>query len=73
MNILVLGSGHTSNDNLSITSQVSPVGVNRLAEGIRIYKELENAKLIEDGTHQELLNLHGKYFELFNMQAQFYQ
>lgn len=30
----------------------------------------ENAKLIEDGTHQELLNLHGKYFELFNMQAQ---
>lgn len=33
----------------------------------------ENAKLIEDGTHQELLNLHGKYFELFNMQAQFYQ
>ena len=70
---MVLGSGHTSNDNLSITSQVAPVGINRLAEGIRIYKELENAKLIEDGTHQELLNLHGKYFELFNMQAQFYQ
>ena len=47
--ILVLGNSHTSNDNLSITSQVAPVGVNRLAEGIRIYKELENAKLIVSG------------------------
>ncbi len=56
--ILVLGSGHTSNDNLSITSQVSPVGINRLAEGIRIYKELENAKLVVSGYGSEDENSH---------------
>lgn len=42
----------------------------KLTERILVF---ENAKLIEDGTHQELLKLQGKYFELFNMQAQFYQ
>ncbi len=47
--ILVLGSSHTTNDNLSITSQLTPVAINRLVEGIRIYKELENAKLILSG------------------------
>lgn len=47
--ILVLGSSHTSNDNLSLTSQLSPVAINRLSEGIRIYKELGNAKLILSG------------------------
>ena len=56
--ILVLGSGHTSNDNLSITSQVAPVGVNRLVEGIRIYKELENAKLIVSGYGVDNENSH---------------
>ena len=56
--ILVLGSGHTSNDNLSITSQVAPVGINRLAEGIRIYKELENAKLVVSGYGAEDENSH---------------
>lgn len=56
--ILVLGSGHTSNDNLSITSQVSSVGINRLAEGIRIYKELENAKLVVSGYGAEDENSH---------------
>ena len=47
--ILVLGSGHKSDKNLSITSQVKMVGINRLVEGIRHYKNLENAKLIVSG------------------------
>lgn len=47
--ILVLGSGHKSDENLSITSQVKMVGINRLVEGIRHYKNLENAKIIVSG------------------------
>ena len=47
--ILVLGSGHKSDESLSITSQVKMVGINRLVEGIRHYKNLENAKLIVSG------------------------
>jgi len=47
--ILVLGSGHKSDDNLSITSQVKRTAINRLVEGIRHYKNLENAKLIVSG------------------------
>lgn len=47
--VLVLGGGHKTNNNLSITSQVNTISVNRLAEGIRIYKKLENAKLIVSG------------------------
>ena len=47
--IVVLGSGHKSDENLSITSQVKMVGINRLVEGIRHYKNLENAKLIVSG------------------------
>ena len=55
---MVLGNSHTSNDNLRITSQVAPVGINRLAEGIRIYKELENAKLIVSGYGADDENSH---------------
>ena len=47
--ILVLGSGHKSDESLSITSQVKMVGINRVVEGIRHYKNLENAKLIVSG------------------------
>lgn len=47
--ILVLGSGHKSDESLSITSQVKMVAINRLVEGIRHYKNLENAKLIVSG------------------------
>jgi uncharacterized SAM-binding protein YcdF (DUF218 family) len=47
--ILVLGSGHKSDENLSITSQVKMTAINRLVEGIRHYKNLENAKLIVSG------------------------
>ena len=47
--ILVLGSGHKSDEGLSITSQVKMVAINRLVEGIRHYKNLENVKLIVSG------------------------
>ncbi|GGD32801.1 membrane protein [Malaciobacter pacificus] len=47
--ILVLGSGHKSDDNISITSQVKSTGVNRLVEGIRHYNKLENVKFIVSG------------------------
>lgn len=47
--ILVLGGGHKSNNTLSITSQVNATSINRLIEGIKIYKELNNAKLIVSG------------------------
>ncbi len=33
---------------------------------------LENAKLIEQGTHAELMELNGRYAELFNLQAESY-
>ena len=47
--ILVLGSGHKSDDRLAITSEVKMVGINRLVEGIRHYENLGNAKLIVSG------------------------
>lgn len=47
--VLVLGSGHKTNKNLSITSQLGSTAVVRLNEGIRIYKKLDNAKLIVSG------------------------
>ena len=56
--ILVLGSGHKSDKNLSITSQVKMVGINRLVEGIRHYKNLENVKLIVSGYSSNDENSH---------------
>ncbi|MGB1227300.1 MAG: ElyC/SanA/YdcF family protein [Poseidonibacter sp.] len=47
--VLVLGAGHTTDEKLSITSQLSEVAVVRLNEGIRILKNQENAKLIVSG------------------------
>ena len=47
--ILVLGNKHTSDKNLSITSQVKETAINRLVEGIRHYQNLDNAKLIVSG------------------------
>ena len=44
-----MGSGHKTNENLSITSQLGSTAVVRLNEGIRIYKKLDNAKLIVSG------------------------
>jgi uncharacterized SAM-binding protein YcdF (DUF218 family) len=56
--ILVLGSGHKSDDSLAITSEVKMVGINRLVEGIRHYKNLENAKLIVSGYGSSDVNSH---------------
>ncbi|WP_417328625.1 ElyC/SanA/YdcF family protein [Halarcobacter sp.] len=47
--VLVLGSGHINNENLSDVSQLSKTALMRLSEGIRIYKELDDAKLILSG------------------------
>lgn len=34
---------------------------------------LEDGRIIEEGTHAELMNLKGKYFEVFNVQAKYYR
>ncbi|WP_258238891.1 ElyC/SanA/YdcF family protein [Arcobacter sp. CECT 8985] len=47
--ILVLGSSHTTNKSLSITSQLSTTALNRFIEAYRIYKNIPNAKLIFSG------------------------
>jgi uncharacterized SAM-binding protein YcdF (DUF218 family) len=47
--ILVLGHAHKSDETLSITSEVKSTAINRLVEGIRHYKSLENVKLILSG------------------------
>lgn len=48
--IYVLGNGHTTDEGLPITSQVSETAVVRLNEGIRLYHQLhENATLIVSG------------------------
>jgi uncharacterized SAM-binding protein YcdF (DUF218 family) len=61
--ILVLGSGHKSDESLSITSQVKMVGINRLVEGIRHYKNLENTKLIVSGYGASDENSHAYMLE----------
>lgn len=47
--VLVLGSGHVSNEQMSENSQLSKTALSRLNEGIRVYKQLKNAKLILSG------------------------
>ncbi len=51
--VLVLGSGHNTNKNLSITSQMSSVASVRINEGIRVFKILEkkdeNVKIVFSG------------------------
>lgn len=49
--VSVLGSGHDSADHWPITSEVTPVGVVRLAEGIRVYRLNPGSKLIFSGYH----------------------
>ena len=47
--VLVLGNGHISNENLSITSQLNQTAINRLVEGIKHFNRLEDAKLVVSG------------------------
>ena len=47
--IVVLGGGHTSDPGLPVTSQISPESLSRLAEAIRLYRNLPGAKLILSG------------------------
>ena len=34
---------------------------------------LDHGNIVEEGTHEELLNKHGKYAQLFHVQSQYYQ
>ena len=47
--VLVLGSGHVTNKEVSTLSQLSTTALMRLTEGIRIYRKLDNGKLILSG------------------------
>lgn len=47
--LMVLGHGHVTNNEISPHSQLSGSALMRLTEGIRIFKKLNNAKLILSG------------------------
>lgn len=47
--VVVLGSGHTTNNKLPLSSQLSDPAMFRLVEGIRILHQLDDAKLIVSG------------------------
>ncbi len=47
--VLILGSGHVSNEQMPENSQLSKTALARLNEGIRIFKQLDDAKLILSG------------------------
>lgn len=47
--IVVLGGGHTSDPKLPVTSQLSNDSLNRLMEGIRLYRKLPESKLFLSG------------------------
>lgn len=49
VNILVLGGGHSNDDRLPSTNQLSEVALARLVEGIRLYRQLPNSRLITSG------------------------
>lgn len=56
--VLVLGSGHATNEKLSITSQLSDVAIVRINEGIRVYRTQENARIIFSGYKGFDINYH---------------
>jgi len=47
--VMVLGSGNITNRNISSLSQLSRVSLSRLSEAIKIYNQLDDAKLITSG------------------------
>lgn len=47
--VMVLGHGHITNKYISPHSQLSSSALMRLSEGVRIFKKLDNAKLIVSG------------------------
>lgn len=47
--VLVLGGGHTPAPDLPATDQLSDRSLARLVEGIRIYRQLPNARLVTSG------------------------
>ena len=47
--VMVLGAGHATNDKLPMSSQLGRSAMFRLAEGIRILRQLDDAKLIVSG------------------------
>lgn len=47
--VMVLGSGHKSDERLPISTQLSQTAVVRLIEGIRHYNNLQDAKLVVSG------------------------
>ncbi|MGR3176677.1 MAG: ElyC/SanA/YdcF family protein [Candidatus Anammoxibacter sp.] len=47
--IVVLGGGHTSDPDIPLTSQINRHSLVRLIEGIRIYREIPNSKLLLSG------------------------
>jgi uncharacterized SAM-binding protein YcdF (DUF218 family) len=62
VNILVLGGGHTNDNRLPATNQLSESALTRLVEGIRLHRQIPNSSLItsgyagkEDISHAEVL------------------
>jgi uncharacterized SAM-binding protein YcdF (DUF218 family) len=47
--VMVLGAAHTTNEKLPMTSQLGRSAMFRLAEGIRVLRQLDDAKLIVSG------------------------
>jgi uncharacterized SAM-binding protein YcdF (DUF218 family) len=48
--VLVLGSGHKSDNRLPINTQIDPTALIRLSEGIRHFHNLQNANLVVSGS-----------------------
>lgn len=47
--IVVLGGGHTADERLPVTSQISPESLARLVEGVRLYKQWPKTKVVVSG------------------------
>lgn len=48
--VVVLGGGSTSDPNIPITSRLSAASLVRIAEGIRIHRQLKNSRLLLSGS-----------------------